>query len=93
MATIRQRRAAPSGLSVGSSVIFQQDDDPKDTSRMGKGAIYPRRRVMEYLRQMTWPPRLPDLNLVQMVWDKADPRIMAKGTTFLSTTVPKLQRK
>ncbi|KAL0191982.1 hypothetical protein M9458_010278, partial [Cirrhinus mrigala] len=33
------------------------------------------------LRQMTWPPRSPDLNPIEMVWDEMDRRVKAKGPT------------
>ena len=30
------------------------------------------------LRQMTWPPQLPNLNPVEMVWDELDRRVKEK---------------
>ena len=33
------------------------------------------------LHQMTWPPQLPNLNPIQMVWDELDRRLKEKKPT------------
>ncbi|XP_073531794.1 mRNA-capping enzyme isoform X3 [Phyllobates terribilis] len=67
--SILQRHAIPSGLRlVGPSFIFQQDNDPKYTSRLCKGYL-------------TWPPQSPYLNPIEMVWCELDRRVKAKGPT------------
>ncbi|CAJ0954683.1 unnamed protein product [Ranitomeya imitator] len=54
--SILQRHAIPSGLRfVGPSFIFQQDNDPKHTSRLCKGYLT-KKESDGVLRQMTWPP-------------------------------------
>ncbi|XP_073529695.1 uncharacterized protein [Phyllobates terribilis] len=64
--SILQRHAIPSGLRlVGPSFIFQQDNDPKHTSRLCKGYLT-KRESDGVLRQMTWPPQSPDLNPIEM---------------------------
>ena len=79
MATTRP--AIPSGVHlVGSSFIFQQDNDPKHTSRQCKGYLT-KKESDGVLRQMTWPPQSPDLNPIEMVWDEMDRRVKAKGPT------------
>ncbi|XP_073505328.1 uncharacterized protein [Phyllobates terribilis] len=64
--SILQRHAIPSGLRlVGPSFIFQQDNDPKHTSRLCKGYLT-NEKSQGVLRQMTWPPQSPDLNPIEM---------------------------
>ncbi|XP_073525152.1 uncharacterized protein [Phyllobates terribilis] len=64
---ILQRHAIPSGLClVGPSFIFQQDNDPKHTSRLCKGYLT-KRESDGVLSQMTWPPQSPDLNPIEML--------------------------
>ncbi|KAL6471998.1 hypothetical protein MHYP_G00206480 [Metynnis hypsauchen] len=79
--SILQRHAIPSGLRlVGRSFIFQQDNDPKHTSRLCKGYLT-KKESDGVLRQMTWPPQLSDLNPIEMVWGELDRREKAKGPT------------
>jgi hypothetical protein len=61
--SILQQYAIPSGLGlVGLSFVFQQDNHPKDTSRLCKG--YLTKKKSGVLHQMTWPPQ--SLNPVEM---------------------------
>ena len=79
--SILQRHAIPSGLRlVGPSFIFQQDNDPKHTSRLCEGYLT-KKESDGVLCQMTWPPQSPDLNPIKMVWDEMDRRLKAKGPT------------
>ncbi|KAL7852392.1 hypothetical protein SRHO_G00181770 [Serrasalmus rhombeus] len=60
--SILQWHGIPSGWRlVGPSFIFQQDNDPKHTSRLCKGYLT-KKESDGVLRQMTWPPQSPDLN-------------------------------
>jgi hypothetical protein len=65
--SILQRFAIPSCLRlVGLSFVFQQDIDPKHTSRLCKGYLT-KKESDGVLHQMTWPPHSPDLNPIEMV--------------------------
>lgn len=67
--SILQRHSIPSGLRlVGPSFIFQQDNDPKHTSRLCKGYLT-KKESDGVLCQTTCPPQSPDLNPIETVWD------------------------
>ena len=75
------QHAIPPRLNlVGPSFTFQQDNDPKHTSRLCKGYLT-KKENNGVLRQMTFPPQSPDLNPIEMVWDGMDRRVKAKGPT------------
>ena len=65
--SILQRYVIPSGLGV----VFQQDNDPKHTSRLGRG--YLTKESDGVLHQMTWSPQSPDLNPIEIIWEDLDP--------------------
>ena len=81
--SILQQHAILSGLHlVGPSFIFQQDNEPKHTSRLCKGCLT-KKESDGALSQMTWPPQSPDLNPIEMVWDEMDRRVKAKVSTSI----------
>lgn len=68
MGSLRDR-----GKSI-RSIIFQQDNDPKHTSR----------RAREYFEdqsfdKMAWPPGSADMSIIEHVWDKVDDQIRARN--------------
>ena len=79
--SILQRHAIPSGSClVGPAFVFQQDNDPKHTSRLCNGYLTKKERD-GVLRQMTWPPQSTDLNPIETVWDELDCRVKEKQPT------------
>ena len=79
--SILQRYAIPSGLRlVGPSFVFQQDNDPKHTSRLCNGYLT-KKESDGLLHQMNWPPQSPDLNPIEMVWDELDRRVKERQPT------------
>jgi len=53
-----------------SSVIFQQDNDPKHTSKLGKAWLRDHQ-----IRTLPWPPSSPDMNIIEHVWDYVDHQV------------------
>ena len=76
-----QRYAIPSGLClVGPAFVFQQDNDPKHTSRLCTGYLT-KKESDGVLHQMTWAPQSPNLNPIEVVWDELDCRVKKKQLT------------
>ena len=73
--SILLRYAIPSGLRLlGLWFVFQQEKDPKHTSRLCKGYLT-KKESDGVLHQMTWSPQSPDLNPIEMVGNELDRRV------------------
>ena len=63
-------------LGLGRSWVFQQDNDPKHTSKV----------VMEWLNQagmkvLEWPSRSPDLNPIENMWTMLKKQVRVRKPT------------
>ncbi|KAJ8416251.1 hypothetical protein AAFF_G00382730 [Aldrovandia affinis] len=70
----------PSGLwLIGHSFILQQDNDPKHTLKLCKNYLV-KEECEQQLKLKTWPAQCPDLNPIELVWDKLERKSQSKAT-------------
>ena len=53
--------------------IFQQDNDPKHTSRIASEFL-----AKKKIKKLPWPPSSPDMSIIEHVWDQIDRRVRAR---------------
>ena len=67
-------RAEKEKKTVGRKFVFQQDNDPKHTSKFAKTISQPKKKQKE-LKYMEWPPQSLDLNSIELLWDELDKNV------------------
>lgn len=88
---ILENHAIPSGIRLlGQNFIFQQDNDPKHSSKLCKDYL---RHLEEEgtLKIMEWPPQSPDLNPIELLWEELDRQVRKSAPTSTTEMWNKLQ--
>uniref|UniRef100_A0A672IYI2 Transposase Tc1-like domain-containing protein n=1 Tax=Salarias fasciatus TaxID=181472 RepID=A0A672IYI2_SALFA len=67
-------------LQLGQGFIFQQDNDPKQKSKLCQNYLVKKEEAGK-LENMERPAQSPDLNPIELVWDEIDRRVKAKQPT------------
>ncbi|CAK9824990.1 Transposable element Tc1 transposase [Anthophora retusa] len=88
---ILETNALPSGTRlIGENFVFQQDNDPKHTSKLCRGYLEQLERE-EKIVIMTWPPQSPDLNPIELLWEELDRQVRKAAPTSTQTLWQQLQ--
>jgi DDE superfamily endonuclease len=82
MKTILENHAIPNRLRLGGArFIFQQDNDPKHTSKLCKNFL--QSKIDDgTLCKLAWPSQSPDLNPLELIWDEVDRRVKKKKRAY-----------
>lgn len=89
---ILSRHAVPSGTRlIGQNFVFQQDNDPKHTSKLCK-AYLESKEVQGVLKIMDWPPQSPDVNPIELLWDEMDRQVRETTITSEKSMFENLKR-
>uniref|UniRef100_A0A8R1I4I6 DDE_3 domain-containing protein n=1 Tax=Caenorhabditis japonica TaxID=281687 RepID=A0A8R1I4I6_CAEJA len=82
---ILESKILPHYKAMGRGITFQQDNDPKNTSKFVKDWFLSRR-----IRVMDWPSQSPDLNPIEKVWEELEKRMTGKRTRNVDENYQKL---
>lgn len=90
---ILEDSAVPCGTRlIGPEFIFQQDNDPKHTSRLCENFLKAKEQ-QGVLKLMIWPPQSPDLNPIELLWDQLDRQVRKRCPTSQEDLWKKLQEE
>jgi len=72
--------------------IFQHDNDPKHTAKLCKNYLDDVERS-NVLKVMAWPSQSPDLNPIELLWDKLDREVRKQSPTSATNLWDILQQE
>ena len=88
---ILEDHAIPSGIRLlGQNFIFQQDNDPKHTSKLCTDYLC-HLEEEKTIKIMEWPPQNPDLNPIELLWEELDRVVRQSPPTSANDMWNKLQ--
>ena len=73
---------------MGESFIFQEDNDPKDSSKLCRNHLSELEND-KIIERMIWPPQSPNLSPIELLWDELNrnfKKLMPKGEKDVSKT-------
>ncbi|CAK9827896.1 Transposable element Tc1 transposase [Anthophora retusa] len=89
---ILEEHAAPSGIRIlGEGFTFQEDNDPKHSSRLCRSVLN-ELEGNNILKRMVWPPQSPDLSPIELLWDELDRKAKAQSPTSKEDLWQKLRQ-
>jgi hypothetical protein len=86
--SILVHHAMPSGkrLYGNEKWIFQQDNDPKHSSKLCKKYLE-RKQESGQMVTMDWPPQSPDLSPIELLWEEMDREVLERKPSSVAELV------